>query len=445
MIKRTKPRKRNNIHLLRGFFFLLAILLLFLGGLAVHFSGELTISQQNNRKGYEKNFAIKENEAVSRKNDDIVQTSLEMGALSSGSRSNRQNGNISIVDDKGTNHNSYQRYDDKYPKDRVYCMIPFIWNTDFYKVIMSTWGQRCDSIYFLTDAIVGGKLQGDKIIDDPKGGYLHYTAFPPGTFPENVIFINMTRSWNDCHETNKHGVEFKKVCRHIWEKMWRSWVYVDEHHSDRAEWFCKVDYDTFFFPENLKYFVRDYKQWDPYNEHHYFGHVIQHRQSGREPMVAGATACWSHKTLKEIAQVYRDMPKGSTSGERGRCEDRAHATEEVTTSLCLKKHLDVDAYPARDDELREFVTIAKIKEVLTWNRTEQGEWWFWKGKPEGAGEMEECCAVRPIGLHKYKMTNEILEMENQFFGERDNSDYKKLNARTKRYVDKVRKAMGIDE
>mmetsp|Transcript_28324 Transcript_28324/g.58023 ORF Transcript_28324/g.58023 Transcript_28324/m.58023 type:complete len:444 (-) Transcript_28324:237-1568(-) len=443
MIKRTKPRKRNNIHLLRGFFFLLAILLLFLGGLAVHFSGELTISQQNNRKGYEKNIAIKENEAVSRKNDDIVQTSLEMGALSSGSRSNRQNGNISIVDDKGTNHNSYQRYDDKYPKDRVYCMIPFIWNTDFYKVIMSTWGQRCDSIYFLTDAIVGGKLQGDKIIDDPKGGYLHYTAFPPGTFPENVIFINMTRSWNDCHETNKHGVEFKKVCRHIWEKMWRSWVYVDEHHSDRAEWFCKVDYDTFFFPENLKYFVRDYKQWDPYNEHHYFGHYLGHR-ANRPAMIAGACACWSRKTLKGIAQVYRNMPKGYMGPERGVCEDRSHATEEVSTSLCLNDGLGVTAEAARDGDLREFVMLDPYHNQLTWNRTEQGEWWYWKGKPKNAGQMDECCAVRPIAIHKYKYSSQMEKLEQQFYGPRDNPNIRKLSDRSRRYVTKVRRAMGID-
>ncbi len=411
------------------FFLTLVGVAALLSGLAVHLSHQLIVQSRHDDSRRHNDGERK----VYRAMNEAVNLNNALSAVSGFSH-------VQDGSNNGSNNGS------NYPNDRVYCMIPFIWNEEMYHTIMSTWGKRCDSIYFLTDAVVGGKLKGDKITDDPDGGYLHYTAFPPGTFPENVVFINMTRSWNDCYETNKRrgGEKEKKVCRHIWEKMWRSWVYVDEHHSDRAEWFCKVDYDTFFFPDNLKYFVHDYKQWDPYNEHHYFGHVIQHRQSGRQPMVAGATACWSRKTLKEIAQVYRDMPKGSTSGERGKCEDRAHATEEVTTSLCLKEHLDVDAFPARDDQLREFVTIAKIKEVLTWNRTEQGEWWFWKGKPEGAGEMEECCAVRPIGLHKYKMTDEILEMENQFFGERDNLDYKKLNARTKRYVDKVRRAMGID-
>ena len=150
-------------------------------------------------------------------------------------------------------------------------------------------------------------------------------------------------------------------------------MYVEENHLDQAEWFCKVDYDTFFFPDNVKYFVR-HKGWDPYDEYHYFGHLIKHRQPHRLDMIAGATACWSRKTLRDIADVYRAMPEGATTGERERCEDRAQATEEATTSLCLKQFLNVSAYPARDDELRECVTVAKFRDQLTWNRTEQGEW-----------------------------------------------------------------------
>jgi hypothetical protein len=110
-------------------------------------------------------------------------------------------------------------------KDRVYCMVPFIWNPDIYHVIMDTWGKRCDTINFLTDSIVGGQLQGDKILDNPNhsmAGYKPYYDYPTGTFPNNVVFINMTRSWFDCGKDsgdNGRGGGEKKVCRHIWEKM----------------------------------------------------------------------------------------------------------------------------------------------------------------------------------------------------------------------------------
>eukprot|EP00956_Cyclotella_meneghiniana_P011421 scaffold16029_cov35-Cyclotella_meneghiniana.AAC.1 len=129
-------------------------------------------------------------------------------------------------------------------------------------------------------------------------------------------------------------------------------------------------------------------------------------------MIVGAAACFSRKTLKDIAQVYKTMLLGSKRGERGKCEDRAEASEEVTTS---------------------------------WNRKEQGEWWFWKGEPEGAGEEEECCAHRPIGLHKYKLPSEIQRLDLEFFGSTDGETYKKLDAKTKRYVDQVRGAMGISD
>lgn len=291
---------------------------------------------------------------------------------------------------------------------------------------MQTWGKKCDVINFFSDAIVGGQLTGDKITE-PQHGYKQYDEYPAGTFPSNVVFINMTRSWNDCKpKKHRKGKIEKKVCRNICEKMWRSWVYVQEHHMEQADWFCKVDYDTFFFPDNLKYFARDEKNWDPYNEYHYFGHWMAHRKAGREPMIVGATVCWSWKTLNDIANVYRNMPKGYNGRERGKCEDRAQATEEVATSLCLKQHLT-----ARDKHHREYVIPSKFNNLLTWNRTEQGEWWYWRGKPSHVGQEEECCAHRPIGLHKYKLPQQIMEVHQQFLGEKDNEYYKRLAVKPK--------------
>mmetsp|Transcript_7982 Transcript_7982/g.18001 ORF Transcript_7982/g.18001 Transcript_7982/m.18001 type:complete len:424 (-) Transcript_7982:1116-2387(-) len=403
--------QRKNGSVARAFFLTLIALVVALSALAIHLSRQVMQSPSHDH---------------SHSTDDAPVKAVASPGAAAADVAPPSNNNIISTDNA---------------KDRVYCMIPFIWNAEIYTAIMNTWGQRCDVINFLTDSIVGGKLKGDKITDDPSIAYRPYWEYPSGTFPDNVKFINMTRTWNDCPADKKGD---KKVCRHIWEKMWRSWVYVEENHLDQAEWFCKVDYDTFFFPENVKYFVH-HKHWDPFTEYHYFGHLIQHRQKGRDPMIAGATACWSRKTLDDIADVYRNMPMGSDKGERGKCEDRAQATEEATTSQCLKENLNVSAYAARDDDLREYITIAKYKDTLTWNRTEQGEWWYWKGKPKGAPEMENTIAVRPIGLHKYKTSEEIQQLEDQFFGPPDNKELMRLNPRTKTYVKKVRKAMGTDE
>ena len=316
-------------------------------------------------------------------------------------------------------------------------MIPFVWRKDFYDAIMATWGRRCDQIYFFTDGVVNldGGIVKDFITGD-QDSYRHYTDYPHGTFPDNVVFVNMTRSWDGCTDA-KTGKP--KICRHIWEKMWRSWVYVADRHSDRAEWFCKIDYDTYFFPENLQYFVKDVQRWDDAaTGQHYFGHLLYHRN-----IIAGPCACWSRKTLRDIAEVYRRMPKGYPGDERNRCEDRAGATEEVSTSKCLKNELGVSPQEAIDDDHRDYIMLDPYENHLTWNRTKQGEWWFWKNKEKERGQLEECCAHRPIAIHKYKFPQDHRRLEQEFYGAEDNKDRKRMKPINKAYVDKVRKAMNI--
>eukprot|EP00956_Cyclotella_meneghiniana_P015342 scaffold23394_cov42-Cyclotella_meneghiniana.AAC.9 len=333
-----------------------------------------------------------------------------------------------------------------YASNRIYCMIPFVWRKDFYDTIMSTWGRRCDQIYFFTDSIVNleSGFHKDFItgVDTNNNNnnnqtiYRHYTDYPAGTFPSNVIFINMTRSWDGCLDLKTSK---PKICRHIWEKMWRSWVYVSDNHLQRAEWFCKIDYDTYFFPENLQYYIQDYKRWDDATTgQHYFGHLLYHRN-----IIAGPCACWSQKTLSDISQVYKRMPKGYPGDERNKCEDRAGATEEVSTSKCLKYELNILPDEAIDDHHRDYIMLDPYENHLKWNRTEQGEWWFWKNKEKERGQMEECCAHRPIAIHKYKYTRDIVRLEQEFYGKEDNDYRKKMKEVNRKYVDKVRMAMNI--
>lgn len=59
--------------------------------------------------------------------------------------------------------------------------------------------------------------------------------------------------------------------------------------------------------------------------------------------------------------------------------------------------------------------------------------------------MENSITTRPIGIHKYKDTRMIRELEEQFYGPANNKEIKRLNPRSRAYVDKVRKNLGIDE
>ena len=39
--------------------------------------------------------------------------------------------------------------------------------------------------------------------------------------------------------------------KHIWEKMWRSWIWVADNKLTEYDWFLKVDDDNYFFPDNV--------------------------------------------------------------------------------------------------------------------------------------------------------------------------------------------------
>lgn len=288
--------------------------------------------------------------------------------------------------------------------NRLYCMVPFIWTPKYepsYHAIHKTWGKRCDVLKFMIDPIVGDKETG---FLDLRNNGTNYKL------PEDIIVISdMRRPWNACPDSEAGN------CRNIWEKIWRAWVWVDSHgDSDIAEWFVKIDADSYLFPENLKRYVVD-KGWSP-DEHHYFGHILKHRDDDAVPMIAGAAVFFSRATLKAAASIYRKFEYVDESKDGGvgswkfmKCKDAHTDQEEVITSVCLKEHLGVDADPVLDEMGQELVIVGGIEDVLLWNRTEQGEWWYWKNKPRkhpitGKDNMHHCCGEVSSLLYNSQLT-----------------------------------------
>jgi hypothetical protein len=171
-------------------------------------------------------------------------------------------------------------------ENRLYCMVPFIWTTEYlpqYHAIRATWGKRCDVLKFYIDPIIG----------DNSIGFLDLRVNEKSDLPDDVVVVkDIKRPWNDCMQQDGDEV---KTCRNIWEKLWRSWLWMNDHGElDQAEWFTKVDADTYLFPEHLKRYVKE-KGWLP-SEHHYFGHVLRHRIQKTDAdasIVAGAAVFFS--------------------------------------------------------------------------------------------------------------------------------------------------------
>ena len=102
---------------------------------------------------------------------------------------------------------------------RLYCMVPSLWSPSKqlrWDEIADTWGRRCDVLRFFIDA-------------DPDAPVARSTRY-------EVVQIKMTR----VHDPTCTNPRDKFKCRHIWEKMWRSWVWVSENEIGMADYFVKV-------------------------------------------------------------------------------------------------------------------------------------------------------------------------------------------------------------
>ena len=279
-------------------------------------------------------------------------------------------------------------------RPRVYCMVPTLEEAEqkeYWKVILETWGHHCDVIRFFVD--------GDK-----EGQYYYFNATV--TAPEimtkkkqtalqaKVVQIN-TRRTNNCDG---------KPCRHLWEKIWRCWQFVDRHDGDKADWFVKVDTDTFFFPENLRRYVTRMK-FDP-SQQHFFGHRLRHLRPTYT--IAGSSSVFSRATLRLLSNST-----GVDVADRD-CRDSAAELEEPIVGACLRNN-GVEARDAFDEDGKEQFMIFQPMHHLqiyppkdgkpgkNWpNSTDkENDWFLGHGNPQ-TNWGKDYPSESPIAFHAFK-------------------------------------------
>lgn len=278
---------------------------------------------------------------------------------------------------------------DSMKKQRVFCMIPFIYKAGGidkarYDSITKTYGKRCDIIRFMSDPY-------------------------DGDYPDDVVTLStLTRKPND-----RTGPD-QKPAKHIWEKVWRSWVHIADNYLDEAEWFTKIDHDTYFFPENVKHLVvsRNYSHEDV----HYIGQKLYHRNI---LFNAGAAVTMSREALRLVSERYANMGT-EESWERGLCIDHAGATEELSTAWCLSE-VGVLAEDALDEENKDtimtFYPSAHLNMIRDPDPKNQG--WWWEHKPDWVRDGKECCSSLPIGIHNVKSVRDFYQFEEIFYGDKE--------------------------
>ena len=186
------------------------------------------------------------------------------------------------VDFSGDKDDPHHIMNDKQAKEeaqriRVLCWVMTSPKTlhEKGKPIMETWAKRCNIFLFMSSQ------------EDPE-------------FSPDVV-----------------GLDVGEGRDKLWHKTRAAWQYVFDHHIDDADWFIKVDDDTYLIVENLRHLLSKYQPDEP----HYFG---RHFKTYGGYCSGGAGYVFSRQTLRVFAELLKDTslcPKDSWAEdlEVGRC------------------------------------------------------------------------------------------------------------------------------
>lgn len=150
--------------------------------------------------------------------------------------------------------------------------------------IKRTWGQRCNKLIFVSN-------RPDKSLD---------------SISLNVTVDNPSMTWG---------------------KIKRAFQYVYQHHRDDADWFLKIDDDSYVIVENLRFLLNAYSTNDPI----YFGYKMNRPDMVKHGYFSGAgyalsknalnrfSDALSHRSSREIPNCALNTDKGVEDLELGKC------------------------------------------------------------------------------------------------------------------------------
>ncbi len=162
------------------------------------------------------------------------------------------------------------------------------------RAVTTTWGKRCDVLKFFIDPAPAGETYPTHL--EVEGGQRIEMVQVPIVRKNDVMLRDNKYASTSCSFKSD-----KMACRNIWGAAGCT---CPSTTVEQADWFFKIDDDTFVFTEFLKMFI-EAKGWTP-EQDRYFGHVSY---LSRVPFVNGAIVGISRGTLRKVGPLYRSMPQ----------------------------------------------------------------------------------------------------------------------------------------
>ncbi len=184
--------------------------------------------------------------------------------------------------------------------------------------------------------------------------------------------IRLFISSEEDHDFPAVGVGGKEGSKFLWVKTRRSLEYLYANYANQADWFLKVDDDTYVVMENLRYFLADKDPSEPI----YFGRRLQSGINTDGYMSGGAGYVISKRGLAQvITKGFPNHPAVCPSEEF--VDSHPGIAEDRVLGICMQT-AGVNAGDSRDAAGRERFHPLEAWELLDPFYLVDPNYWLWQ-------------------------------------------------------------------
>ena len=265
---------------------------------------------------------------------------------------------------------------------QISCLVPIVWprQVPFLQAIVETFGQDCDELLFFISSKSVSQSELDNITANRSRWGRHMSIINlhlryPIVPPDRDEFHRETGD-RPRHDT------FNTIIKLLHMMRWAS----EQKHSGQW-WYCRLERDTFFIPENFRLLVAS-ERLDAF-EAHYLG-VRQFLDLPRTGFVfndGGPGICLSQAAVSALGEVLLAAPTAFVEHpDFQSCVLAKGHREDLMLAACLRQ-AHIFPSPATTDALgREWFSIRPLTAISTHqpptyvSGADQPAWNFWTGR-----------------------------------------------------------------
>lgn len=295
---------------------------------------------------------------------------------------------------------------------QVGCLVPIVWprQQEFLQAIVDTFGSDCDELLFFISSDSMSQAELDRITArsrTPNMSIINLHVWYPIVPPDRDEFHRETGD-RPRHDT------FNTIIKLLHMLRWTA-----EHRSDHSkeQWWCRLERDTFFIPENFRLLVVS-ERMDA-SHAHYLG-VRQFLDLPRTGFVfndGGPGICLSQRALSDLREVLVAIPNQLVDHpDFQTCVLAKGHREDLMLAACLRQINILPSAATSDRFGREWFSIRPLTAVSAHHPlsgSDQQAWNFWTGRSHlflpCANGLNQWIVESPVSFNSFKNTSMFYE------------------------------------